>query len=225
MSTKDSAKITLEKNASYSQGVVKVIGLENKDSSITRNDENDEGDATDLYGLGNHRFNINNAANGVMTYYTYGAARYSAMPTDINHTFEKWSNARSAELKIEEDLFSPWKWESFSSDAKRVSNKKFDKLLEYYKTRTRANIANEMVQDWPEKDYLLAYEHIDENIEFDKIAEMLQYYEGALFNWREVRKQIALTLPRKQRKAYRQTTKEMHTRLYNDLLKLQRINY
>ena len=90
---------------------------------------------------------------------------------------------------------------------------------------TRANIANEMVQDWPEKDYLLAYEHIDENIEFDKIAEMLQYYEGALFNWREVRKQIALTLPRKQRKAYRQTTKEMHTRLYNDLLKLQRINY
>lgn len=170
-------------------------------------------------------FNINNAANGVMTYYTYGAARYSAMPTDINHTFEKWSNARSAELKIEENLFSPWKWESFSSDAKRVSNKKFDKLLEYYKTRTRANIANEMVQDWPEKDYLLAYEHIDENIEFDKIAEMLQYYEGALFNWREVRKQIALTLPRKQRKAYRQTTKEMHTRLYNDLLKLQRINY
>ena len=170
-------------------------------------------------------FNLNNAANGLMTYYTYGAARYSAMPTDINNTFEKWSNARAAELKIEENLFSTWKWTPFDSNAKKVSTGKFDKLLEYYKTRTRANIANEMVQDWPEKDYLLAYEHIDENIEFDKIAEMVQYYEGALFNWREVRKQIALTLPRKQRKSYRQTTKEVHTRLYNDILKLKNINY
>ena len=61
--------------------------------------------------------------------------------------------------------------------------------------------------------------------DFDKIAEMVRYYETALSNWREVREQITQMLPKEKQKSYREITKQMHTRLYNDLVDLKEIRY
>ena len=52
--------------------------------------------------------------------------------------------------------------------------------------------------DWAEKDYDFARERIDGKFDFDKIAEMLRYYETALTNWREVREQITHMLPKEK---------------------------
>ena len=82
-----------------------------------------------------------------------------------------------------------------------------------------------MVSDWAEKDYDFARERTDGRFDFDKIAEMLRYYETALSNWREVREQIALMLPKEKQKSYREITKQMHTLLYNDLVELKEIRY
>lgn len=174
-----------------------------------------------------HWFDINNAVNGLMYFYTYGMARYSALPMDINSTFEKWSKARLEELKIEDGImwYSDWHWKPFNSEARRVSEKKFDRLLKYFKGRTRESIAKDMVSEWVDKDYLYAYERIDGNMSFDKIAEMIGYYETALNGWRQVREEIAQALPKKRQKSYREITRQMHTRLYNDLLDLKEINY
>ena len=49
--------------------------------------------------------------------------------------------------------------------------------------------------------------------------------ETALVNWREVREQIALMLPKEKQKSYREITKQMHTRLYNNLVELKDIRY
>ena len=54
---------------------------------------------------------------------------------------------------------------------------------------------------------------------------MLSYYETALNNWREVREQIAQILSQEKLKSYRQITKQMHTRLYNDLADLKEIRF
>lgn len=174
-----------------------------------------------------HWFDINNAVNGLMYFYTYGIARYSALPMDLNCTFETWSKARLEELKIEEDIMwkRDWNWEPFKSDAKRVSNRKFKRLLKFFKSRTRETIAKDMVSDWVDKDHLFAYERIDENIDFDKIAEMIEHYETALEGWRQVREEITKALPEKKKKSYREITRQMHTRLYNDLLDLKEIHY
>ena len=43
-------------------------------------------------------FDINNAVNGIMYFYTYATARYSALSMDLNGTFEVWSRDRLAEL-------------------------------------------------------------------------------------------------------------------------------
>lgn len=54
---------------------------------------------------------------------------------------------------------------------------------------------------------------------------MLSYYETALNNWREVREQIAQILPQEKQKSYSEITKQMHTRLYNDLADLKEIRF
>ena len=82
-----------------------------------------------------------------------------------------------------------------------------------------------MVSDYEEKDYEYANWLIDGLFDFEKVAEMLSYYETALNNWREVREQIAQILPQEKQKSYREITKQMHTRLYNDLVDLKEIQY
>ena len=170
-------------------------------------------------------FDINNAVNGIMYFYTYAAARYSALSMDLNGTFEIWSKERLAELEIEQGIYWPFDWKPFESDAKTISPKKFEKTLSYFKTRTYETVVEEMVSDWADKDYDFARERIDGKFDFDKVAEMLHYYETALTNWREVREQIAQMLPKEKQKSYREITKQMHTRLYNDLYDLKAIRY
>ena len=170
-------------------------------------------------------FDINNAVNGLMYFYTYAAAHYSALSMDLNGTFEIWSKARLAELEIERDIYSSYRWKPYESDSKTISSKKFDKLLGYFKSRTNETVVEEMVSDWAVKDYAFARERIDGMFDFDKVAEMLRYYETALTNWLQVREQIAQMLPKEKQKSYREITKQMHTRLYNDLVGLKEIRY
>lgn len=171
-------------------------------------------------------FDLNNAVNGIMYFYTYAIARYSALPMDINGMFEIWSKNRLAELEIERDIYcSSCDWKPFSSDAKTVSAAEFEELLNYFKTRTQDDVVEEMVSDFEVKDYDLAREYTDGRFDFDKIAEMLRYYETALTNWREVRDQIALMFPKEKQKSYQEITKQMHTRLYNDLVDLKKTRY
>ena len=170
-------------------------------------------------------FDLNNAVNGLMYFYTYAAAGYSALSMDLNGTFEVWSKDRLAELEIERNIYWSFDWEPFESNSKTISPKKFDKTLSYFKTRTNETVVKEMVSDWVEKDYEYARERIDGKFDFDKIAEMLRYYETALTNWREVREQIALMLPKEKQKSYREITKQMHTRLHNDLEEFKEIRY
>jgi len=170
-------------------------------------------------------FDINNAVNGIMYFYTYATARYSALSMDLNGTFEVWSRERLAELEIERDIYWSFDWKPFKSNAKPTSPNKFEKTLSYFKTRTNETIVEEMVSDWTEKDYDFARERVDGKTDFDKVAEMLRYYETALTNWREIREQIVLMLPEEKQKSYREITKQMHTRLYNDLVELKEIRY
>ena len=170
-------------------------------------------------------FDINNAVNGIMYFYTYAAARYSALSMDLNGTFEIWSKERLAELEIERGIYWSFDWKPFKSDAKTISPKRFEKTLYYFKTRTYETVVEEMVSDWADKDYDFARERIDGKFDFDKVAEILHYYETALTNWREVREQIAQMLPKEEQKSYREITKQMHTRLYNDLYDLKAIRY
>lgn len=170
-------------------------------------------------------FDINNAVNGLMYFYTYAAASYSALSMDLNGTFEIWSKNRLAELEIERDIYWSYRWKPFESDVKVISPKKFEKTLFYFNTRTNETVVEEMVSDWAEKDYDFARERIDGKFDFDKVAEMLRYYETALTNWREVREQITLMLPKEKQKSYSEITKQMHTRLYNELVDLKEIRY
>ena len=157
-------------------------------------------------------FDLNNAVDGIMTFYTYAAARYSALSMDLNGTFEIWSKGRLEELVVESNIISSHDWKPFSSDAMTVSSKKFDQLLSYFKGKTGGyNVEQNELND--ENDYL------------HNFAQMLIYYETALTNWREIREQIAQMLPKNKQKSYREITKQMHTRLYNDLENLKQMRY
>ena len=173
-------------------------------------------------------FDINNAVNGIMYFNTYASAGYSALPIDLNGTFEIWSKDRLAELEIERNIYWSFDWKPFESDAKTISTKKFDKLLNYFKTRTKSNVIEEYFGDLyakKDRDYEYVEERVGSKYDFDKIAEMINYYEVALVNWSEVRQQIIQMLPKEKQKSYREITKQMHTRLYNDLVELKEIRF
>lgn len=180
------------------------------------------------YGEFKKWFDINNAVNGIMYFYTYAAAGYSALPMDLNGTFEIWSRDRLAELEIERDIYWSFDWKPFESNAKTISAKKFSKLIDYFKTRTKSDVIEEFFGDLYDKeecDYEYAEWRVGSKYDFERIAEVLCYYETALANWREVREQIAQMLPKEKQKSYREITKQMHTRLYNDLVDLKEIRF
>ena len=170
-------------------------------------------------------FDINNAANGLMVFYTYAAAGYSALPMDINYTFAEWSERRSKELEIECDIFWSYSWQPYSSDSHRVSERRQEKLISYFKEANQAAIIDEVLSGWEEKDYEYAQERFGESFDFDRIYKMATYYETALQNWKAVREQIKSHLPKQKQKSYSEITREINTRLYDDLLRLKKISY
>lgn len=170
-------------------------------------------------------FDINNAVNGIMTFYTEAGSFHSALPMDLNGQFANWSESRCEELKIEADMLTNWEWEAYSSDAEPVSIKVFTEVINYIRNITEEDIIEQKISQWEEKDYDFAHERVQGRYDFDKIVEMLCYYETALTNWREIREQIVLMLPEEKQKSYREITKQMHTRLYNDLVDLKEIRY
>ena len=145
---------------------------------------------------------------------------------DINGLFERWARARAEELDIEYRTCWSSDRSPYKSDAKWVSTRKFDKLLAYFKGRTLQDIIEEIMSDWVEQDCNFAKEYTDGCYDFDEIAETMRCYETALRNWRTVREQIARSLKDQvQQRSYRELTKQIHTRFYNDLEELKKIQY
>ena len=70
-----------------------------------------------------------------------------------------------------------------------------------------------------------AQERFGESFDFDRIYEMATLYEAALQNWKAVREQIKSHLPKQKQKSYSEITREINTRLYNNLLRLKKISY
>ena len=170
-------------------------------------------------------FDLNNAASGIMSFHTYAAAGYSAMPMEINLTFAYWSEQRHKELLVEKDTFWKYHWEPFESDCRNVSQKRFLKLIRYFRSLTIDTIVKTNAKDWNLKKSEYAYDRLDGNFDFDKISEMARLYEEAYCNWLTVREGIARLLPKEQGRSYREATKQMNARLYTDLLELKNITY
>lgn len=170
-------------------------------------------------------FEINDAVNGIMFFYTYAAASYSALPMDLNCTFEYWSKERLAELTIEKEILRCWDWKPFDSNLKNISERRFNILIEYLRTRNQESIVEEFLWGFTDKDYDWAHERTDGKFDFDKIAEMLSCYETALERWRDVREEITSLLPEEKHDSYREITNHIHARFYNDLLELQELRF
>ncbi len=173
-------------------------------------------------------FDLNNAVNVILNDYTYAAAEYSALPMETNGLFERWSQARTEELDIEYNIYRASQWSpfSFKSDAEQISAEEFDKLVAYFKKRTHQDIIEEIVSDMVGMDYDYAKKRTDGCYDFDKIAAAARRYEKALRNWRIIREQIARSLKGEERqRSYRELTKQIHTRLYNGLEELKKIQY
>ena len=170
-------------------------------------------------------FDLNNAANGLMVFYTYAGAGYSALPMDINCTFCYWSEARRKELKIEKDIFWSYDWEPYHSDARVTPDRKFAKLISHFRGQRTDDIIEAIVSDWEDKDYEYAQERFGERYDIDKIEEMVSLYETALYNWQRIREDIATSLPKEKQRSYRAITRQINTRLYDDLKELKDIRY
>ena len=170
-------------------------------------------------------FDLNNAMNGLMVFYTYAAAGYSALPMDINYTFSYWSEARRKELKIEKDIYWSYRWESYQSDARTISDRKFAKLISHFAGQSTESIIETIVSDWEEKDFEYARERFGERYDTMKIDEMVSMYETALHNWQSIREDIATFLPKEKQRSYRAITRQVNTRLYEDLKDLKEIRY
>ena len=140
-------------------------------------------------------------------------------------TFAYWSEQRYKELKIEDDSFWKYHREPFKSDSRKISKKRFLKLISFFSDLTLDAIVKTNAKEWDLKKSEYAYDRLDGCFDFDKISEMARLYEDAYCNWLIAREDIARYLPKDQGRTYRETTKEMNTRMYRDLSLLKSVNY
>ena len=100
-------------------------------------------------------------------------------------------------------------------------------MIEYFTTRNRETVADEQEEGFaaPNRDETL--KRIDENLDFEKVAEMVSFYETALNNWCKVWDAIAERQREGSagRKAYRDMTKRIYKRFYNDLSELKKLHW
>ena len=99
-----------------------------------------------------------------------------ALSMDLNGTFEVWSRDRLAELEIERDIYWSFDWKPFESESKAISPKKFDKLLDYFKTRKKSDVIEEFfgdLYDRKDRDYEYAEWRVGSKYDFDKDVQIL----------------------------------------------------
>lgn len=146
-------------------------------------------------------FSLTNAAKGLKCYYTYAGAGYSMAPMESNIIFADWVGARLSELITESNIYGNTSSLPFKSSEKNITVEEFDKLLHFFSQVS------------------------DDELDRKKIDEMVRHYATALTRWREVRKQIAEMYPENKQQSYREITKQIHTRLYNDLIDIKEPRY
>lgn len=171
-------------------------------------------------------FNINAAVCDIVHLYTYAGSGYSSLPRDLNEIFEKWQNARLAELDIERKICGHGScdedWEPFESNAASISSEEFDRLMNYFDAKTRNDIVEKTISYWKDNAGFFGG-RFDERFDFDKIAEQIHLYKTALTSWKELREQISMMFAKEKCKPYREITRQMHTRFYYDLADLKDI--
>ena len=163
---------------------------------------------------------MNDAARGVMSDYSYARAWYSMASLERTATSQEWLASRFKELEIERDIFLEQGGEAYVSEAETVSPAMFGELLGYFKGGAKSDIAKEMEAIYGEDSG-----KCEDYFDFEKIAGHLNRYETALLDWREAREKIALMLPCGMQDSYREITRQMHARLYNDLSGLKEIHF
>ena len=163
-------------------------------------------------------FAIHNSMDDIMTSYTYGQAVYSMLSMDLNSQLNVWFDTRLAELKIENSICLSPDFKPFKTDAKSVSNKKFDEFYAYIKTMvTSAGITEKDCNDTIDSETTVS--------DYCKVVEATKTHKEAMNNWLKVREQIALELPKERQGSYREITKHIHYRLYDNLLELKEQHY
>lgn len=170
-------------------------------------------------------FDLNNAVNGIMTFYTYGAAHYSALPMDINGHLRRWSERRLEELELEREIFWHDGEHRFPDRCTKVSLRKYERLLEEFKSIRVQDVVKDVVSEWKEKDYDFAWEVFGEAFDFELILYMHCLYDVALHKWLDVREEIAICLGEERGEAYREMTARVTSRLYEELKELRKIRY
>ncbi|MBQ8493145.1 MAG: hypothetical protein IJ464_02550 [Alistipes sp.] len=170
-------------------------------------------------------FDVYNSVNGILTFYTHGGSFHSALPMDINAMLSEWSQQRTDEIAIERTILDKWDWIPYKSTARSVHPRRYDKIIDYLENISEDDIVEQMVSQWENKDYEFARQRVGKRYDIAKIVEMARYYDVAISHWRDVREQIAQMLPQEKQKSYLEITKQIHTRLYNDLAELKSIYY
>lgn len=210
--------------ASYVDAIVAVYRTTNEYIRLMRI-YSDEPLGELLYREYSEWFDLNNAVNGIMTFYTYGAAHYSALPMDINGHLRHWSERRLEELELEREIFWHDGEYRFPDRCTKVSLRKYERLLEEFKNIRIQDVVKDVVSEWEEKDYDFAWEVFGEAFDFELILYMHCLYDVALHKWLDVREEIAICLGEERGEAYRDMTARVTSRLYEELKELRKIRY
>lgn len=170
-------------------------------------------------------YNMYSAARDIMGGYTYGGAIYTMAPMEFNETVSTWVDARAKDMALERTHYDTWNWTAFKYGDKEVSAEAFGELLNIFKSITMDDIIKSFMDSTGisleyAKDFCTK-----ERFNIQEIAESALRYEQSLIQWRSIREQIAEALPQEMRESYRETTKHMHTRLYNELLEVKQIKF
>ncbi len=169
-------------------------------------------------------YNLHHAAEELLKKYTYAGAVYSMSTTEKNEIISSWLRNRSAMLEHERTHYNTFGWKSFKSDKRVVAAEEFSTLFNHFRNISVNEIIAHYLKEYGgDEDY--TKERLSKAFNAKNILQAVDTYEKSLIAWRKIREQIAAILDKEMQISFRETTKQMHTQLYEDLTMLKQLKF
>lgn len=170
-------------------------------------------------------FTMYSAADTLLSSYTYSCVFHQMAHTDKNDVRRSWLEARNRELNIEQSHYSTKDWMPVTALSTESMNWDFSTVLNFFKLVTLNDIAAKYAK-YNETDIDVAKDQIGPKFGATAVVNAAASYDVAILMWRQTREQIAKSLVGKEQQAsYREITKIVYTRLYNDLVSLRELKF
>lgn len=161
-----------------------------------------------------------NACERIMYEYTFGQARYSAAPMEMNIIREAWYADRLEVLDKEWDCIVLSKMDTVSVDREQMTDDDLAAIINRFYNNVPTAGWDELYMGWYDDDAQTLQPYLTDPEVQDHVRLLAYHCKQAIKRWQAVRNAIRDSLPQDRQDTYQALTQAMQNRIYAMLVSL-----